>query len=365
MQLQEVVTETNLEMQGIKDVRWLSRGDAIARLADVFPAVVLLLYEYDKKTYNIVTSFKFQFLLYFLADVLKELNYLNLKFQRRKHTLNTLSSRYIDYKDAFGDNSGRLAVFLQAHQSRQQRSVKVEGVDSDGTPTTHAYELHEKHLKGQTSGSDLRACINLASEFAKEAVFNLTDRMKDLSSLKGSRLFRQSAYPSMRTMLAVLPLSTVECERGFNRQNVIKSWMRSNLCDATLGELMTVSLLDYEMEPHAIMSVWHGSKKRRPAKEVVMAQAGRAEKRAKRATSSTQASAAAASKAAVAAAARAAHDAEAEAAREREEVAVEEARILVWKRKSKGRVEEEEQVSEDEDNDDCSVSSSESDDDTE
>ncbi|CAI7851515.1 unnamed protein product, partial [Closterium sp. NIES-54] len=84
MQLQEVVTETNMEMQGIKDVRWLSRGDAIARLADVFPAVVLLLYEYDKKTYNIVTSFKFQFLLYFLADVLKQLNYLNLKFQRRQ-----------------------------------------------------------------------------------------------------------------------------------------------------------------------------------------------------------------------------------------------------------------------------------------
>ncbi|CAI7899917.1 unnamed protein product [Closterium sp. NIES-54] len=210
MQLQEVVTETNLEMQGMKDVRWLSRGDTIARLADVFPVVVLLLYEYDKKTYNIVTSFKFQFLLYFLADVLKD-----------------------------------------------------------------------------------------------------------------------------------------------------------NLCDAMLGKLMTVLLLDYEMEPQAIMSVWHGSKKRRPAKEVVMAQAGRADKRAKRATSSTQASAVAASKAAAVAATRAARDAEAEAAREREEVAAEEARIPVWKRKSKGRVEEEEQVSEDEDKDDCSVSSSESDDDTE
>ncbi|CAI5488835.1 unnamed protein product [Closterium sp. Naga37s-1] len=196
-------------MQGIKDVRWLSRGDAIARLAEVFPTVVLLLYEYDKKTYNIVTSFKFQILLYFLANVMKELNYLNLKFQRRQvdvtvvqpvlqHTLNTLSSRCIDYKDAFGDNSGKLAVFLQEHQSRQQRSVKVEGVDSDGTPTTHTYELHEKHLKGQTSGSGLQACINFASEFAKEVVFNLTDRMKDLSSLKGARLFRQSAYPSTR-----------------------------------------------------------------------------------------------------------------------------------------------------------------------
>ncbi|CAI7793218.1 unnamed protein product [Closterium sp. NIES-53] len=170
-----------------------------------------------------------------------------------------------------------------------------------------------------------------------------------------------TAYPNLVRLwiaVAVLPLSTVECERGFSRQNVIKSWMRSNLCDAMLGKLMTVLLLDYEMEPQAIMSVWHGSKKRRPAKEVVMAQAGRADKRAKRATSSTQASAVAASKAAAVAATRAARDAEAEAAREREEVAAEEARIPVWKRKSKGRVEEEEQVSEDEDKDDCSVSSS-------
>ncbi|CAI7913187.1 unnamed protein product [Closterium sp. NIES-53] len=179
-----------------------------------------------------------------------------------------------------------------------------------------------------------------------------------------------TAYPNLVRLwiaVAVLLLSTVECERGFSRQNVIKSWMRSNLCDATLGELMTVSLLDYEMEPHAIMSLWHGSKKCRPAKEVVMAQAGRAEKRAKRATSSTQASAAAASKAGAAASARAARDAEAEASREREEVVDEEARIPGWMRKSKGRVEEEEkeQVSEDEDKDDCSVSSSECDDDTE
>ncbi|CAI5512926.1 unnamed protein product [Closterium sp. Naga37s-1] len=153
-------------MQGIHSVRWLSRGDAIERFAEVLPSAVLILYEYDKKTYGIVTSFKFHFLLHFLADVLKELNILNLKFQRRQvdvtviqpalqHTVNTLSGRYIDYKETFGDNSGRLAKFLQAHSNIKKREVKVDGVDADGTPTTHKYVLHEKHLEGQTSGSDL------------------------------------------------------------------------------------------------------------------------------------------------------------------------------------------------------------------
>ncbi|CAI7788425.1 unnamed protein product [Closterium sp. NIES-53] len=82
--LQEVITQTNLEMQGIKDVRRLSRGDAIERFADVLPAAVVLLHEYDKATYTLVTSLKFQFFLFFLVDVLQELNSLNLKFQRRQ-----------------------------------------------------------------------------------------------------------------------------------------------------------------------------------------------------------------------------------------------------------------------------------------
>ncbi|CAI5511113.1 unnamed protein product [Closterium sp. Naga37s-1] len=72
--LQEVITETNLEMQGIKDVRWLSRGDDIQRFADVLPAAVVLLHEYDKTTYTLVTSLKFQFFLFFLVDMLQELN---------------------------------------------------------------------------------------------------------------------------------------------------------------------------------------------------------------------------------------------------------------------------------------------------
>ncbi|CAI7892239.1 unnamed protein product [Closterium sp. NIES-53] len=82
--LQEVITQTNLEMQGIKYVRWLSRGDAIERFADVLPAAVVLLHKYDKATYTLVTSLKFQFFLFFLVDVLQELNSLNLKFQRRQ-----------------------------------------------------------------------------------------------------------------------------------------------------------------------------------------------------------------------------------------------------------------------------------------
>ncbi|CAI7853932.1 unnamed protein product, partial [Closterium sp. NIES-54] len=52
-------------------------------------------------------------------------------------------------------------------------------------------------------------------------------------------------YPNLVrlwTVVAVLPLSTVECEHSFSRHNVIKSWQRTSLCDARLSDLMGLSL---------------------------------------------------------------------------------------------------------------------------
>ncbi|GJP77826.1 hypothetical protein CLOP_g8164 [Closterium sp. NIES-67] len=79
------------------------------------------------------------------------------------------------------------------------------------------------------------------------------------------------SYPNLMRMwqaLAVLPLSTVECERGFSRQNVIKGWHRTSLCDATLGELMTISMLDYDMDYPQIVEKWRRIRHRRQARNV-------------------------------------------------------------------------------------------------
>ncbi|CAI7890296.1 unnamed protein product [Closterium sp. NIES-54] len=81
----------------------------------------------------------------------------------------------------------------------------------------------------------------------------------------------ETSYPNMVRIwiaLAVLPLSTVECERGFSRQNIIKSWLRGNLCNTRLTDLMSVSLLQYEPNWDEVVAAWRGAKKRRSAKEV-------------------------------------------------------------------------------------------------
>ncbi|CAI7748666.1 unnamed protein product [Closterium sp. NIES-54] len=78
--------------------------------------------------------------------------------------------------------------------------------------------------------------------------------------------------------LAVLPLSTVECGRGFSRQNIIKSWVRGALCNARLGELMHISLLKYEIEWPEALEVWRSMRRRRPVKSLKLAVAERERK---------------------------------------------------------------------------------------
>ncbi|CAI5535881.1 unnamed protein product [Closterium sp. Naga37s-1] len=177
------------------------------RLVAVFPAVVIVLKEFDKKMYKTVTSFKFHFLLYLLADVLKELNLLNLKFQQRQidathvlqtvhNTIHLLRTRYLDSNDeTFGQGGAALGPFLAKHASEESREVKVDGPDSTGAPTTHCYLLHEEAIVGQNSKGNLSACLKLGREFVVELIKQLDYRLEDLASLNGAKLFKKSQYP--------------------------------------------------------------------------------------------------------------------------------------------------------------------------
>ncbi|CAI5495706.1 unnamed protein product [Closterium sp. Naga37s-1] len=107
----------------------------------------------------------------------------------------TLCNRYLSDADDFGDGNNELSAFLSKHASSEKREVKVTGTDSTGAPTTHEYTLHEQNIKGQKSGPGLDDCITLAKGYVKELLKRLESRMKDLGSLDGAKLFTQGAYP--------------------------------------------------------------------------------------------------------------------------------------------------------------------------
>ncbi|CAI7862358.1 unnamed protein product, partial [Closterium sp. NIES-53] len=314
-ELQEVFMHTNLDVQGIHSVRWLSRGDAIARFVRVLPAIIVMLEESDKTMYHLVTLFKIHYFLFFLADVHTALNALNLLFQKRqvgltavhsqvRRTIIYMEQRYLNCGQQFGGGTSKLlSAFLARHASPDCREVTVEGVDKEGQPRVHKFQLHEEAVKGYTTSSgDMQGCYACCRSFARKLVYNLELRLGDLTRLNGAKLFmprsrprvqKRAAQAELRTFLPVLstapkeeqsfhaglkailqtndwqtsypnlvrlwvavdvlPLSTVECERGFSRQNVIKSWRRTSLCNAKLGDLLA-------------MNIWRSTRKRHPGK---------------------------------------------------------------------------------------------------
>ncbi|CAI7867303.1 unnamed protein product [Closterium sp. NIES-54] len=202
MELQEVFTSTNLEVQGIHEVRWLSRGAAVARFVEVLPAIVVMLSEWkDQTMYELVTSYQFQFLLRFLADVLELLNILSKAFQQQEldyplvhtqilRTMSLLESWYIDYGEDFGGGPNeRLYRFIEKHGPKGSPEMVVEGASSDGSLNRFKVILHERRVANYLGPGHHNACVALCADMAELLVQQLQSKLGDLDSLSGMRLF--------------------------------------------------------------------------------------------------------------------------------------------------------------------------------
>ncbi|CAI5518126.1 unnamed protein product [Closterium sp. Naga37s-1] len=208
--LQRVIYQTNLEVQGIHTVRWLSRGDAVRRLCKVLGACIVLLWEHNHKAYEIVTCYKFQFYLFFLADILADMNDLNRCFQRREldvteisktieSTTGDLTERYLMTNKPFGgEGKSWLVNFLKVHKEGGGKQVRVRGVDGEGRPINHLYTMHERKLKGHKQGSTYADCVKLCCEFARDCVDNLNEWLDDLGKLGPTKLFRAGKWPKIK-----------------------------------------------------------------------------------------------------------------------------------------------------------------------
>ncbi|CAI7912923.1 unnamed protein product [Closterium sp. NIES-54] len=208
--LQRVIYNTNLEVQGIHTVRWLSRGDAVRRLCKVLGACIVLLWERSHKVYKIVTCYKFQFCLFFFADILADMNDLNRCFQKRdidvteiaktiEATTVDLTEQYLDTDKQFGgEGKCWLVGFLKLHGHGGGKKVRVRGVDGEGRPVNHLYTMHERKLPGHKVGSGYEECMKLCRSFARDCVDNLNERLDDLGKLGPTKLFRAGKWPKIK-----------------------------------------------------------------------------------------------------------------------------------------------------------------------
>ncbi|CAI5513851.1 unnamed protein product [Closterium sp. Naga37s-1] len=206
MELQDVVLKTQLEVQSIFNVCWLSHGDAVARFSEVLPILLWLWHKEDQAAYKIGTSFKFQFMLFFLADVLEMLDTLNMAFQRLVVDISEvkllvdklklqLARRYVEKRTDYGTpKSKHLHAFLEKHGSPDKREITIQGLDKQGNACTIKDVLHEDPI-GEGMGTDLESCIKLGQQFAQELIAKLDCRLGDLKHLEGAKLFMPNHYP--------------------------------------------------------------------------------------------------------------------------------------------------------------------------
>ncbi|CAI5518054.1 unnamed protein product [Closterium sp. Naga37s-1] len=158
-ELQQVYHKTNLEHQGLNNVRWLARGEAVLRMCRV--DVTIVAQEVDR-------------------------------------TVSYIQHRYIDYETKFGEGlSPQLSPFLERHKDGK-RELKVEGVDSNGRAVSQEIVLSEAPIAGHKFGGTMRDCEKMCKAFAKQTVHNLTERMADLRRMGGTRLFKKKRRPAKK-----------------------------------------------------------------------------------------------------------------------------------------------------------------------
>ncbi|CAI7802834.1 unnamed protein product [Closterium sp. NIES-54] len=106
------------------------RGAAVAPFIGVLPAIVVMLAEWkDQTMYELITSYRFQFLLRFLADVLELLNVLSKVFQHR---------------EVSDGGNERLYRFIEKHGPKGSPEMVVEGASSDGSLNRFTFTLHDR-----------------------------------------------------------------------------------------------------------------------------------------------------------------------------------------------------------------------------
>ncbi|CAI7806139.1 unnamed protein product [Closterium sp. NIES-53] len=158
--LQRIIYNTNLEVQGIYSVRWLSGGDAVKRLCKVDVTEVA-------KTAESVTS--------------------------------NLEHMYLDTKAAFGGTgNGWLPKLLALYGKRSGQTARVRGTDAKGRPINHSYILHERPLKGHIFKSGYKYSVRLCRKFAKNCIDRLLFRLDDLRGMGPTKLFHTSKWPKSK-----------------------------------------------------------------------------------------------------------------------------------------------------------------------
>ncbi|XP_052264597.1 E3 SUMO-protein ligase KIAA1586-like isoform X2 [Dreissena polymorpha] len=328
--LEAVQKATSSQVSKFKEMfhtRWLSfHGSCEALLQNYSSLVSVFLEEKSGKSlslYKPISCFKFLFVLHFLSDILLPLSVLSKAFQKKDldfADVAPLLNSTVQTIELFsqGKWAGKLSTFLsqvpdepqtgddgletfefQGHTIRDGAQQRKEAVsiaksfsaamirtihdrfvdNDDAAILTALSNIFNPTVRKDDKVSDEYLC-SLGFESCREDLSLFLGYLHSLvdsgnRTIRGSRdaaniamkkmdLYPAEAEAAGRFLLA--PVSTVDCERGFSKQNIIKTCLRSKLSVSTLDKLMRISLDSRAAQDFPLdqaFKKWAGAKNRR------------------------------------------------------------------------------------------------------
>ncbi|CAC5411193.1 unnamed protein product [Mytilus coruscus] len=250
--------------------------------------------------HNSMTTYKFFFMLYFLSDLFGKINQLSKSLQKRDLSYATvkqlvdsflmaIEAEYLTELPSFGplcaeflkstDQSDSFSTITFKHNHRdihlKTRAVQCAQLIHDNIcdrfPDNKIFEAFSVFESSNFPSSvadlpcygeqqleclgDHYSIVNQEELQIEWGIFNylIFNSYKGLSfaDLLTAIISRKDQFPnaiSLMEISRVLPVSSVECERGFSRQNIIKTKLRCSLGIDALDQIMRISLVGIDVK---------------------------------------------------------------------------------------------------------------------
>ena len=311
-EIQEVLNDPSLKLTQAKDVRWLSHDRAVSHLRQCLPSVITSLEREAVERNNaealglvtFITKYKFIAALYMFSDVLPPLASLSRAFQRHNIDFTIVKPLVSGTKatvDAllltpgeFYKSLPSVLVELEQYGVQQPDDTMIDHFKQRvyntylRTLSEHisarfpdmglieAFDIfnpcnipHELSLQSQHGADMLEVLISqygphhvIETDLVKQElrIFNsVVAANHDLSSMTTPTLMSHllkatemsMMFPNLAKLAAIgllLPMSTVDCERGFSTLFRVKTDLRNRLNNTTLNHLLMMSV---EGPPHS------------------------------------------------------------------------------------------------------------------
>ena len=88
----------------------------------------------------------------------------------------------------------------------------------------------------------------MAKNFGSSSIQGMAKKLLDSEA--------QEQFPQTLKLIVLLPDSSVDCERGFSKQNLIKTKIRAKLKTENVSTLMKMSLDTPEIDFHRAFVIW-------------------------------------------------------------------------------------------------------------